>query len=97
MIVPDINAGCSLAYSCSVPDFQKFIDQHPDHFIITYINCSAEIKAMSDIICTSSNAIEIVESVPKDQPIIFAPDKNLGEYLIRITGREMLLWEGACI
>jgi len=97
VILPDINAGCSLAESCPPDDFKKFIDQHPDHIVITYVNCSAEIKALSDIVCTSSNAVQIVESVPKDVPIIFAPDKNLGRYIIQKTGREMLLWDGSCV
>lgn len=97
VILPDMEAGCSLADSCPPDLFRKFKAEHPDHLVITYVNCSAEIKAMSDIVCTSSNAIKIVESVPKDTPIIFAPDKNLGKYLIQETGRDMLLWDGACI
>lgn len=97
VILPDLKAGCSLAESCPPHLFQKFIDQHPDHIVITYVNCSAEIKALSDIVCTSSNAVRIVESVPKDRPIIFAPDKNLGKYIISKTGRDMLLWDGSCV
>ena len=97
VLLPDLEAGCSLAESCEPTDFRKFLDAHPGHRVITYINCSAEIKAMSDIICTSSNAEKIVRSVPVDIPIIFAPDKNLGRYLIRKTGRDMVLWDGACI
>lgn len=97
VILPDLKAGCSLAESCPLDLFQKFIDQHPDHIVITYVNCSAEIKALSDIVCTSSNAVKIVESVPKDRPIIFAPDKNLGKYIINKTGRDMLLWDGSCV
>lgn len=97
VLLPDLKAGCSLAESAPPDLFKKFKDQHPDHIVITYINCTAEIKAMSDIICTSANAEKIVNSVPKDQPIIFAPDKNLGRYLINKTGRDMLLWDGACI
>ena len=97
VLLPDLEAGCSLAESCEPGDFRKFLDAHPGHRVITYINCSAEIKAMSDIICTSSNAEKIVRSVPEDVPIIFAPDKNLGRYLIRKTGRDMVLWDGACI
>ena len=97
VVLPDLKAGCSLAESAPPDLFRKFLDQHPGHIVITYINCSAEIKAMSDIICTSANAEKIVNSVPKDQPIIFAPDKNLGRYLINKTGRDMVLWEGACI
>lgn len=97
VILPDVNAGCSLADSCPPAEFKKFVDAHPDHMVITYINCSAEIKAMSDIICTSSNAVKIVESVPKDQPLICAPDKNLGKYIMKQTGRDMVLWEGTCM
>jgi len=97
VILPDLSAGCSLAESCPPDTFGEFVKQHPDHVVITYVNCSAEIKAMSDIVCTSSNALKIVESVPKDKPIIFAPDKNLGKYIISQTGREMLLWDGACV
>lgn len=97
VIIPDLNAGCSLSESCPPDEFRKFLDLHPDHVVITYINCSAEIKTMSDIVCTSSNAEKIIESVPRDQPIIFAPDKNLGKYLIEKTGRDMVLWDGACL
>lgn len=97
VILPDLKAGCSLAESCPPDLFKKFIDEHPSHLVITYVNCSAEIKALSDIVCTSSNAVKIVESVPKDVPIIFAPDKNLGKYIISKTGRDMLLWDGSCV
>lgn len=97
VVLPDLNAGCSLAESAEPIGFKAFRDAHPDHVVITYINCSAEIKALSDIICTSANAEKIVNSVPADKPIIFAPDKNLGRYLIKKTGRDMLLWDGACI
>jgi len=97
VVIPDSNAGCSLEQSCQPEDFRKFIDQHPGHVVVTYINCSAEVKALSDIICTSSNAIKIIESIPEDKPIIFAPDKNLGKYLIQKTGRDMLLWDGVCV
>ncbi|AUP79104.1 quinolinate synthase NadA [Flavivirga eckloniae] len=97
VVLPDLNAGCSLADSCPPDSFEAFTKQHPDHVVITYVNCSAEIKALSDIVCTSSNALKIVESVPKDTPIIFAPDKNLGKYVIKETGRDMLLWDGSCI
>jgi quinolinate synthase len=97
VILPDLNAGCSLASSCPPDLFKKFIDLHPNHLVITYVNCSAEIKAMSDIVCTSSNAIKIVESVPFDKPIIFAPDRNLGNYINQKTGRNMLLWDGSCV
>jgi quinolinate synthase len=97
VLIPDLKAGCSLSDSAPAPLFRAFKEKHPDHIVISYINCSAAIKALSDIICTSSNAAYIVESVPKDQPIIFAPDKNLGAYLIKKTGREMLLWNGSCM
>lgn len=96
VIIPDMNAGCSLADSCPEDDFKKFKEQNPDHIVISYINCSAKIKTLSDIICTSGNAVQIVNSLPKDQKIIFAPDKNLGGYINRITGRNMLLWNGTC-
>lgn len=97
VLLPDLKAGCSLADSAPPELFRKFKEQHPDHIVISYINCSAGIKALSDIICTSSNAQKIVESVPADKPIIFAPDKNLGAYLVKKTGRDMLLWNGACM
>jgi quinolinate synthase len=97
VILPDLEAGCSLAASCPPHLFKKFIETHPNHIVITYVNCSAEIKSLSDIVCTSSNALKIVESVPKNRPIIFAPDKNLGNYIIQKTGREMLLWDGSCV
>lgn len=96
VLIPDMNAGCSLADSCPADAFQSFIQKHPDHVVISYINCSAETKALSDIICTSSNAVKIVQSLPPNQKIIFAPDKNLGNYVIKKTGREMLLWNGVC-
>ena len=97
VVLPDLKAGCSLADSCPPDRFRQFRDEHPDHIVISYINCSAEIKALSDIICTSSSAKYIVDSVPEDTPIIFAPDKNLGRFLIKQTGRDMVLWDGACI
>ena len=97
VILPDLNAGCSLAESCPADLFQKFIEAHPDHIVITYVNCSAEVKALTDIVVTSSNAVKIVNSIRKDKPIIFAPDKNLGKYVMEQTGREMLLWDGACV
>ena len=97
VVLPDLNAGCSLADSCPAAQFEAFRKQHPDHIVISYINCTAEIKALSDIICTSSNAEQIVASLPKDQKIIFAPDKNLGRYIAKKTGREMLLWDGSCM
>ena len=97
VLIPDFKAGCSLADSCPEDAFKLFKEKHPNHIVITYINCTAEIKALSDIICTSSNAIQIVESLPKEQKIIFAPDKNLGNYINKKTGRNMLLWDGACM
>jgi quinolinate synthase len=97
VVLPDLKAGCSLADSAPAPLFKAFRDKHPDHIVISYINCTADIKALSDIICTSSNAVKIIESVPPDQPIIFAPDKNLGAWLNKKTGRNMLLWNGACM
>ncbi|XZF13174.1 quinolinate synthase NadA [Chitinophagaceae bacterium MMS25-I14] len=97
VLLPDLKAGCSLSDSCPPPLFKAFKEQHPDHLVISYINCSAGIKALSDIICTSSNARQIVESLPEDQKIIFAPDKNLGGYINKVTGRNMLLWNGACM
>lgn len=97
VVLPDLKAGCSLADSAPADEFKKFVDAHPDHVVITYINCTAEVKALSDIICTSSNAVKIVNSVPKDKPIIFAPDKNLGMFVMAETGRDMLLWDGACM
>ena len=97
VVLPDLKAGCSLADSCPPTDFKKFKELHPDAIVVTYINCSANIKALSDIVCTSSNAVKVIESIPKDQKIIFAPDKNLGRYLIKETGRDLILWDGACI
>ena len=97
VILPDLNAGCSLADSCPPEDFKKFIDQYPGAHIVTYINCSAEIKALSSIVCTSSNAVKVIDSIPEGETIIFAPDKNLGQYLIKETGRDMILWDGSCI
>lgn len=97
VLLPDLNAGCSLSDSAPPALFKLFKDKHPDHLVITYINCSAGMKALSDIICTSSNAQKIVESLDPKQPIIFAPDKNLGAYINKQTGRNMLLWNGACI
>lgn len=97
VVIPDLKAGCSLSESCPPALFQKFKEQHPDHIVISYINCSAGIKALSDIICTSSNAKVIVDSLPKEQKIIFAPDKNLGAWINKVTGRNMLLWNGACM
>ncbi len=96
VLLPDLNAGCSLADSCPPDDFKRFIDAHPEHKVVSYINCSAAIKTMSDVICTSSNAKLIVDSFPEDQPLIFAPDKNLGAYINSVTGRSMVLWDGSC-
>jgi len=97
VLLPDLNAGCSLADGCPPGLFQCFREKYPDHMVISYVNCSAEIKAMSDIICTSSNAEKIIRQIPADQPILFAPDRNLGRYLIKKTGRDLRLWHGTCI
>lgn len=97
VLLPDLNAGCSLAESCPPDAFAEFQAQYPDHLVVSYINCTAEIKAMSDIICTSSNAVNIVRQIPEDQPIIFAPDRNLGRYVMAETGRDLVLWQGACL
>jgi len=97
VLLPDLAAGCSLADSCPPAEFAAFKAQHPDHLVISYINCTAEIKALSDIICTSSNAVKIVQQIPLDQPIIFAPDRNLGRYVMQQTGRDLVLWNGSCI
>lgn len=97
VLLPDLDAGCSLADSCPPKEFAVFKAEHPDHLVISYINCSAEIKAMSDIICTSSNAVKIVNQIPEDRSIIFAPDRNLGRYVMEQTGRNLVLWQGSCI
>lgn len=97
VLLPDLKAGCSLADSCPPLDFAAFKKQYPETIVVTYINCSAEIKALSDIVCTSTNAVDVINSIPKEKQIIFAPDKNLGRYLIKQTGRDMILWDGACI
>ncbi|MBD2579050.1 quinolinate synthase NadA [Oscillatoria sp. FACHB-1406] len=97
VLLPDLEAGCSLADSCPPEAFAAFKAQYPDHIVVSYINCSAEIKAMSDIICTSSNAVKIVNQIPAEQPIIFAPDRNLGRYVMEQTGRDLVLWQGSCI
>jgi len=97
VVLPDLNAGCSLADSCPTNEFETFVKAHPDHVVVSYVNTSAEIKALTDIVCTSSNAKKIIDSIPKDKPIIFAPDRNLGDWLIKQTGRKMLLWDGACL
>ena len=97
VIVPDVKAGCSLADGCPPDEFKAFLEKYPNHTVVTYINCSAEIKTLTDIVCTSSNAKKIIASIPENKLIIFAPDKNLGKYLIAETGRDMVLWEGSCI
>lgn len=97
VLLPDLEAGCSLADSCPPKAFAEFKAAHPDHLVVSYINCSAEIKAMSDIICTSSNAVHLINQIPADQPIIFAPDRNLGRYVMAETGRDLLLWQGSCM
>lgn len=97
VLLPDLKAGCSLADSCPAPLFKKFKEKYPDHTVVSYINCTADLKTMTDVCCTSTNAEAIIESIPKDQPIIFAPDKNLGAYLQKKTGRDMILWNGACM
>lgn len=97
VLLPDLNAGCSLADSCPPQEFAEFKANYPGAVVVTYINCSAEIKALSDIVCTSSNAVQVIESIDRDTPIIFAPDKNLGRFLIKETGRDLILWDGSCI
>lgn len=97
VVLPDLKAGCSLADSCPAPLFKKFKEKYPDHVVVSYINCTAELKTLTDICCTSSNAVAVIESIPKDKGIIFAPDKNLGAYLMKKTGRDMVLWNGACM
>jgi len=97
VLLPDLKAGCSLSDSCPPKLFAKFKEKYPDHLVITYVNCTAELKAMSDIVCTSSNAVQIVDSLPKNQKIIFGPDKNLGAWVAKKTGRKLVLWNGACM
>ena len=97
VIVPDVKAGCSLADGCPPDEFKTFLENYPNHTVVTYINCTAEVKTLTDIVCTSSNAKKVIASIPEDQPIVFGPDKNLGKYLIAETGRDMVLWEGSCI
>jgi quinolinate synthase len=97
VILPDLRAGCSLADSCPADEFAEFKKKYPDHLVISYINCTAELKTLTDIVCTSTNAVKIVESLPKEQKIIFAPDKNLGAYIKKVTGRDMVIWDGACM
>ena len=96
VLLPDLAAGCSLADSCPAYKFEQFVKEHPDHLVISYVNTTAEIKALTDIVCTSSNALQIVNSLPKEQKIIFGPDRNLGNYINSITNRNMLIWDGAC-
>ena len=97
VLLPDFNAGCSLAESCPAEEFKAFKDAHPDHLVISYVNCTADLKTMTDIVCTSTNALQIVESLTEDQKIIFAPDRNLGAYINKKTGRNMVLWDGSCM
>lgn len=97
VLLPDLDAGCSMADGCPPEEFAAFKAAHPDHLVVCYVNCSAAVKAMSDIICTSSNAVDIVNQIPEDQPIIFAPDKNLGRYVSEQTGRDLVLWNGSCM
>ena len=97
VLLPDLKAGCSLADSCPADAFFEFKKMYPDHLVISYINCTAELKTLTDIVCTSTNAVQIVESLPKNQKIIFAPDKNLGAYIKKKTGRDIVLWDGACM
>lgn len=97
VLLPDLKAGCSLADSCPPPLFKKFKEKYPDHVVVSYINCTAELKTLTDICCTSTNAVHVINSIPKDKGIIFAPDRNLGEYLIKKTGRDLVLWNGSCM
>lgn len=97
VLIPDLSAGCSLADACPAEEFHAFKSQYPDHVVVSYINCTAAVKAESDIICTSSNAVKVVQSIPLDKKIIFAPDKNLGTYVQKVTGRDMVLWDGTCM
>ena len=96
VLLPDLKAGCSLAEACPAKEFEKFLKKYPDHTVISYINTTAEIKALSDIICTSTNAVEIINYLPKKEKIVFAPDKNLGNYVKGLSNREMVIWNGAC-
>jgi quinolinate synthase len=97
VVIPDIDAGCSLADDCPADEFASFRQQHPDHLVVSYINCTAAVKAQSDLICTSSNAVDLVNQLPKDRPILFAPDQNLGRWVQRQSGRDLTLWAGSCI
>ncbi|MFW5886704.1 MAG: quinolinate synthase NadA, partial [Bacteroidota bacterium] len=96
VLVPDLNAGCSLADSCPADEFEKFLENYPDHLVVTYVNTTAAVKALTDIVVTSTNAEKIIKSIPEDQKIVFGPDRNLGNYLQSITGRQMVIWDGAC-
>ena len=97
VLLPDLKAGCSLADACPAPVFRKFKEKYPDHVVVSYVNCTAEMKTLTDICCTSTNAVQVIESIPEDRPIIFAPDINLGRYLEKKTGRKMVLWDGSCM
>ncbi|MDP4710201.1 MAG: quinolinate synthase NadA [Saprospiraceae bacterium] len=97
VLLPDLKAGCSLADACPAPVFRKFKEKYPDHVVVSYVNCTAEMKTLTDICCTSTNAVQVIESIPEDKPIIFAPDINLGRYLEKKTGRKMVLWDGSCM
>lgn len=97
VVVPDLKAGCSLSDSCPAPLFKKFLEQYPEHVVVSYVNCSAELKTLTDICCTSSNAVHVINSIPKEKGIVFAPDKNLGAYLEKKTGRKLIKWNGACM
>ena len=97
VVLPDLSAGCSLADGCNPEDFKRFMESYPNHKVVTYINCSAEIKALSDLVCTSSNAVKIINSIPEEQPVVFAPDKNLGRFIKEQTKRELVLWDGSCV
>ena len=97
VVLPDLEAGCSLADDCPADDFAKFRAEHPDHLVVSYINCTAAVKAQSDLICTSSNAVDLVRQLPDDRPILFAPDQNLGRWVQRQSGRDLTLWAGSCI
>lgn len=97
VVLPDLSAGCSLADGCNPEDFKRFMENYPNHKVVTYINCSAEIKALSDLVCTSSNAVKIINSIPEEQPVVFAPDKNLGRFIKEQTQRQLVLWDGSCV
>ena len=97
VLLPDIDAGCSLADDCPSDKFQKFRKEYPDHYVVSYINCTAEVKAQSDLICTSSNAVSLIKKIPQDKKIIFAPDQNLGRWVQKNSGRDLKLWSGSCL